>query len=178
MVKKLLLVTGFIGIGAASQVYATDLVCVNGDELMEQSNYAKEIKEKLQQRAQELQKQIEAKVKEIQNRLSQLQKELQSGLLTKEAKEAKQKEFIKLQQELQMYQLQYQQQIRMYFQEEFKKLDALVKAALKALAQTEHYKAVANCKDLLYYDPSIDITQSVVKLVDQMAKQSKEKKQK
>ncbi len=172
--KKLLAGLAIIG-ASAHTLNAADLVCVNGDKLIQESNYAKELKNQLQQKAKELQQQIASKIKAIQNKLSQLQKELQSGVLTKEAKKAKEEEFIKLQQQLQMYQLQYQQQLRAYFQSEFKKLNDLVQAALKALAKTEGFKAAANCKDLLYYDPSIDITTQVVKLVDQLAKQAQMK---
>ena len=125
----------------------------------------------MQKKAQQLQKEFNEKTKSLQEKLKQIQKELQSGLLTKEAKKAKEEEFIKLQRELQMYQLQYQQEMRKYFQSQFKKLNDLVKAALEALSKREGFKAVLNCQDLLYNDPSVDITDEVAKLVDQLAKE-------
>jgi len=163
---------GFAALGFFSlQLNASELVCVNGDKLFKETTYAQKLKGQIQKKAQILQKEFNEKTKSLQEKLKQIQKELQSGLLTKEAKKAKEAEFIKLQRELQMYQLQYQQEMRNYFQSEFKKLNDLVKTALEALSKKEGFKAVLNCQDLLYNNPSIDITDEVAKLVDQLAKE-------
>ena len=169
-VKRIVLGLTTVGI-ATLQTNASELVCVNGDKLFKETNYAQQLKEQMQKMAQQLQREFNEKTKTIQEKLKQIQKELQSGLLTKEAKKAKEEEFIKLQRELQMYQLQYQQEMRNYFQSQFKKLNELVKSALEALSKKEGFKAVLNCQDLLYNDPSIDITDEVAKLVDQLAKE-------
>ncbi len=170
MLKKTLLGLSALGIVSFGTVNAAELVCVNGDALMQKATYAQELRKQIEEKVKEIQKNFEEKIGEIQKKLQQLQKELQSGLLSDEAKKQKEQEFLKLQQELRKYQLQYQQEVRKYFQEEFMKLDKLVKAAIKALAQTEGFKAVANCNDLLYYDPVIDITDEVAKAVDRLAK--------
>ncbi|NPB05247.1 MAG: OmpH family outer membrane protein [Aquificae bacterium] len=152
---------------------AAELVCVNGDALMEQTRYAQELKKEVEARVAEIQRRIEEQTEQIREKLETLQKELESGLLSEEVKREKEQEFLRLQEELRRYQVQYQQEVQQYLQQEFLKFNELVKAALKALAQVEGFKAVVNCGDLLYYDPSIDITEEVAKTIDQLAEQAK-----
>jgi outer membrane protein len=163
-------------IGSAPSANATELVCVNGDELFKLSNAAQQLKKEMEQKRDQIIKNYQNKAQDIQKKLQTLQQELQSGLLTDEAKKAKQEEFIKLQQELQKLQYQAQMELQKFAGQQLKKLDELVKSALKALSKTEGFKAVADCQRLLYADPSIDITQKVAKVIDQIAKTAKGKK--
>ena len=174
--KLALPITAFgILLGSNVGVTAGELVCVNGDKLFELSTAAKQLKSEMEQKRNEIIKDYQAKFQEIQKKLQTLQQELQSGLLTDEAKKQKQKEFIKLQQELQKLQIQAQMELQKFAEQQLKKLDKLVKSSLKALAKTEGFKAVTDCQRLIYYEPDIDITPKVAKVIDQIAKTSKGK---
>jgi outer membrane protein len=173
VIKKLipfLGIVGFLNLG-----YSQNLVCVNGDELIKDSVYASELKQQLEEEQKQFQEKYQKKAQELLNRLKQLQKELQSGLLSDEAKKEKEKEFLKLQKELQQLQFQAQMEAQKLVMEKLKKLDKLTKAALKVLSQTEGFSAAVDCKNLLYYDPSIDITKKVAKILDQLAEKSANK---
>jgi len=166
----------FTGVFSTNVAAATDLVCVNGDELFKLSKAAQQIKQEMEEKRKEILENFKKQAADIQKKLQTLQQELQSGLLTDEAKKQKQEEFIKLQQELQRLQFQAQMELQKFATQQLKKLDQFVKSALKALAQTEGFKAVEDCQRLLYYKPEIDITKEVAKVMDQMFKPSKEKR--
>ena len=162
---------GFFSLSAQS----SEIVCVNGDELLKLSSYAQQLKQEVEAKKQEILNKYQQKAKQIVEKLKALQQELSSGLLSEEAKKEKQQEFMKLQAELQSLQMQMQQELRRYITQTLQNLDKLTKAALKALAQTEHFKVAADCKSLLYYDPSVDITKEVAKVLDQLAKSAAQK---
>ncbi len=167
MIKKFLPALGFFGILTLG--YSQGLVCVNGDELLKDSVYAAQLKQQLEEEQKKLQEKYKKLAQQIVEKLKKLQKELQSGLLSDKAKQEKQQEFVKLQQQLQQLQFQAQMEGQRLVMEKLKQLDKLTKAALKALAQTEGFEAAIDCKSLLYYDPSIDITKKVAKVLDQLA---------
>ena len=171
--KKLL--AGMVFLGAVSlpqMVQAQKLVCVNGDELLKESHYAKELKEQLSKKKAELIKKYQQKAQELIAKLKSLQKELSSGLLSEDAQKQKQQEFTKLQQQLQMLQMEAQQEAQKYITEQLQKLDKLTRTALKVLAKTIGFDAAMDCNALLYHSPKIDITPEVAKVIDQLAQQS------
>lgn len=157
---------------------ASEVVCVNGDELFKLSKYAQELKKEADKRRNEILSQYREKAQKLIEKLKSLQKELSSGLLSDEAKKQKQKEFMELQRELQTLQIQTQQEMQNYIKTTLENLDKLTKSALKVLSKTEGFKIALDCNAVLYYDPSADITKEVAKILDQLAKQAKETKTK
>ena len=152
---------------------AADIVCVNGDELFKLSQYAQELKKEADKKRNEILSQYRQKAQKIIERLKALQQELSSGLLSDEAKKQKQKEFMELQRELQMLQIQTQQEMQRYIKTALENLDKLTKSALKVLSKTEGFKVALDCNSVLYYSPSVDITKEVAKILDQLAKEAK-----
>jgi Skp family chaperone for outer membrane proteins len=173
VLKKVLPALGLFGV--LSVGFSTELVCVNGDELLKESTYLSKLDKNFKEKGKHFQE-LQKKIQEIVQKLKKLQKELQSGLLSDEAKKQKQQEFIKLQQQLQQLQIEIQYEYSK-LSKEFQKFNQLVtksvKASLKTLAKTEGFKAAVDCKNLLYYDKSIDITAKVAKVLDQFASQTK-----
>ncbi len=157
-----------------SSVNATDVVCVNGNELIKDSQYAQQLKHEIEIKKQQIIAKYRQEAQKLIEQLQKLQKELSSGLLSSEAKKQKQEEYIKLQQRLQLLQLQAQQEVQKYISEQLQKLDKLTKAALKVLAKAKDFDIVADCNNLLYYSPSVDITKDVAKIIDQMVQKNRE----
>ena len=174
-VKAALLALSFGAISLGAN--ASEIVCVNGDELLKVSQFAQELKKEVEQKREEIISQYQQKAQKILERLKSLQQELSSGLLSDEAKKKKQREYMQLQAQLQTLQMETQQQLQQYLSQTLKKLDQITKAALKVLAKTENFKVAADCKSLLYYDPSVDITKQVAKILDQLARQAKQQDQ-
>ena len=156
--------------------YGLEFVCVNGDELIKESRYAQKLKQEVAKKREEMLKQFRERAKELVTKIRQIQTELNSGMLSKDAKEEKQKELVKLQQELQMLQFTLQQEAQKYITAQLQKLDKLTKSALKALAKVKGFKVAYDCNALLYYDPSIDITDEVAKILDQLAQEEEGQK--
>ncbi|HIP86756.1 MAG TPA: OmpH family outer membrane protein [Aquifex sp.] len=171
--KKLLqtfLVLSTVGVFTS---YGVDFVCVNGDKLLKESEYAQKLKKEVEKKREKFTENFQEKARQLVKRIRELQNELSSGMLNDEAKREKQKELIKLQQELQMLQITIQQELRKYITSQLKKLDTLTKSALKALAKVKGFKVASDCNALLYYDPSVDITDEVAKVLDQLAEEAK-----
>ena len=172
--KKLAAFGGVIlGLGLVGKGYAAELVCVNNQVVLEKSTYAQTIKQKLEQKKNELMKKYSEKAKTLQQQLQAIQQQINSGLLSEDAKKEKEKELSRIAQQLQMLQFQMQQEYNQYMEQQLQKLSEVEQAALKALAKTLGFKAAVDCRALLYYSPQIDITDQTIKVMDQMAKQSK-----
>lgn len=157
-----------------ASVNATDVVCVNGNELIKDSQYAQQLKHEIEIKKQQIIVKYRQEAQKLIEQLQKLQKELSSGLLSSEAKKQKQEEYIKLQQRLQLLQLQAQQEVQKYISEQLQKLDKLTKAALKVLAKAKGFDIAADCNNLLYYSPNVDITKDVAKIIDQMVQKNRE----
>jgi len=175
-VRKLLagmvLLGSTLGGGFFKSSQAVELVCVSGNQLLQESQFAQKIKQQLQQKRNQLIEEFKKKAQELQEKMKKLQEEVTSGLLSKEEREKKEKQLEELNKQLQMLQIQTQQQIMAYTQQQLQLLDKLAKEAIKALSQSLGFKAAIDCTQLLYYDKSIDITPQVAKILDQMAKEA------
>ncbi|RTZ61370.1 MAG: hypothetical protein DSZ31_00395 [Gammaproteobacteria bacterium] len=156
--------------------YGVDFVCVNGDKLLKESEYAQKLKKEVEKKRKEFIEKFQEKARELVTKIRQLQTELSSGMLSDEAKKEKQKELIKLQQELQMLQITTQQEVQRYITSQLQKLDKLTKSALKALSRVKGFKVALDCNAVLYYDPSVDITDEVAKILDQLAEEAEAEK--
>jgi Skp family chaperone for outer membrane proteins len=172
--KKLAAFGGVIlGLGLVGKGYAAELVCVNNQEVLKVSSYAKSVQEQILKKKQEMMEEFKKKLEPLKQQMEALQKQIQSGLLSQEAVEEKRKELAKLQQQMQLLMMQAQQEYMRYAEEQYQKLTQLEQAALKALEKTLGFKAVVDCQQLLYYSPEIDITNQTAKVIDQLAKQAK-----
>jgi Skp family chaperone for outer membrane proteins len=174
--KKVTAVGGLVlafGLLSGAPANATELVCVNNQEILEISTYAKHIQQLVQQKEQELKKQLEQKVQPLQQKLMAIQQQIQSGLLSQEAVKQKQQEALKIQQQIQQLVIETQQEYQKFAQEQFDKLTQLEKAALKALSKTLGFKSVIDCRAFIYYTPEVDITEQTAKVMDQLAKEAK-----
>ena len=173
--RKLLLgasLLGFLSLIPVAQ--AGEIVCVNGDELIKESQFAQKLKSEIEAKKREFIEKYQKRAQELIQKLQKLQQELSSGLLSEEAKKKKEEEFVKLQQELQTLQIEAQQEAQKYITEQLQKLDRLTKAALKALAKVKGFEAALDCNTLLYYSSDVDITKDVAKVVDQLAEQGEQ----
>ena len=157
-----------------SSVNATEVVCVDGNELIKDSQYAQQLKQEIEVKKQQIIAKYRQEAQKLIEQLQKLQKELSSGLLSPEAKKQKQEEYIKLQQKLQFLQIQAQQEVQKYIFQQLRKLDKLTKAALKVLVKVKGFDMVADCNNLLYYSANVDITKDVARVIDQMVQKNKE----
>jgi len=169
-----LVITSMVGLPLS----AAEVVCVDGNELLKYSQYGQELKQNVEQKKVEIMTKYRQKAQNLIKKLEKIRNELSSGLLSEDAKKEKQKELVKIQQELQLLQLQAQQEIQMYINQQLQKLDKLAKSALKALSQVKGFEIAIDCNSLLYYSPKVDITKDVAKIVDQLWKKENNVSQK
>jgi len=169
--KKLALI-GAAALGFLGAANAAELVCVNNEEILKRSSYALKVQQEVQQKEQELKAALEQKVKPLQEKLNLLQQQIQSGLLSQEAVKQKQEEMLQIQRQIQQMVIETQAEFQKFAQERFQSLDELEKKALEMLARQYGFKAVIDCRALLYYSPEIDMTDETARAMDDLASRS------
>ncbi len=149
---------------AGSQLPAPAVVFVNSDSLVNNYEYFKAVKIKLQNLSQQAQSEIAAKGQAFQNEVAAYQKSASS--LTPVQKSATEKKLAKKQQDLQALGENTQKQLQDESADANAKLYDRIAAYLKNYTKLKGYKIVLTYSksnpSMLYGDESLDVTKEVV----------------
>ncbi len=148
----------------SSNAFATKIAFVNLKKVMQESNLGKQAKE-------ELKALIEAKkmvIKRKENKIKSIIKKLKNKKLSKAEKEKLQKQYQKLMADLQQYQAQASEEIRQKEIEETNKILSKAVNIIKNYAKQHGIDGVFETSqgNVIYWNDSMDITSTVIKLLN------------
>jgi outer membrane protein len=158
--KKLVLASLlFSGLSMAQQKFA----CVDPNRILSESKSVSQAQEQLRKKVQDYQKQLDEK----QKKLDELKKQIESKGISQKAKEEKIKEYQKVEAEG----LELQQKAQKEIMELKSKLEEdilnKVRGVAESIAKKNGYTGVLDCSAFVYKDPGIDITDLIIKSLDQ-----------
>lgn len=161
---------------APAALGANQIVFVNSDTLLNKYEYFKDMADRLEKKGKAAQNDLQAKGQAFQREVAEYQKNAQS--MSADQRQATEQRLARKQQELQAYQQNAGAQVQGDQAKEQAKLYEKVSDFLKTYAKEKGYKMVMTYQKgnsgILYGDPSLDITNDVVKqLNDAYTKEKK-----
>ncbi len=165
--KKTLIALATLSLAGASYA-APEIVCVNNEKIPQISQYAQKVLNELKNRQLQLQQEIEKEIAPLRQKLQAIEQQIQSGLLTEKAKKEKEEEAAKIRQKINEIVMKKQREFQEYAQNKTQEVINTEKAALEVLSKTMGYKAVTDCRFFIYFNPSINVTEQVAKIMDQI----------
>ncbi|TPE46421.1 OmpH family outer membrane protein [Pontibacter mangrovi] len=141
-----------------------DIVYVNSDSLLANYEYFKDVRERLQTKAEQKEKDLRAQAESFQKEVERFQQNAPS--MSQRQAESTQQRLMQKQQQLQALQQSSGNELMSEESEEMKKIYDRVEEYLKQLSGEEGYKMVLTYQRgnsaILYGDSTLDITESVV----------------
>lgn len=153
---------------AKSEVGAGDIAYVRTDVIAAQSDIFKSEGVALQSKNEKTQQSLAQKEQKLQNELIQLQERYQKGLITTMEAQRKEQD---LQKRIESYQKSAQQQIKELEEENIvfqNKLGDLIGRAIQEINASGAYKLILNASMLLDGAEELDITEVVLKKVNEL----------
>lgn len=153
---------------AKSEVVAGDIAYVRTDVIAAQSDIFKSEGVALQSKNEKTQQSLAQKEQKLQNELIQLQEKYQKGLITTIEAQRKEQD---LQKRIEAYQKSAQEQIKALEEENVvfqNKLGDLIGRAIQEINSTGTYKLILNASVLLDGAEELDITEVVLKKVNEL----------
>lgn len=160
----------------ASTTPNTTIAVVDIDTLAAQSEYCKEGLRQLEAKQAAYRKQLNAKGQALQNAMINFQKKAQAGQFTSQQQaEQEQTKLQKQQQSLQTYQAKIEADMAKATQDYQTKLRADIDAFLKSYNSDGRFKVIISKSgdNVLYVDPTVDITADVISGLNQLYKEKK-----
>ncbi len=155
-----LLTLGMLLVAGVSS-YANSFACVDTQEVMQKSTFAKSLGSSINQKVSEARQKLQTYEKQLQN----LQKEIESKALSKQAKKQKIKEYEDVRLKAMEYQQDVQKEIQAMQEKAGKEFTNALKLAVNSYASSHHLEGVFDCNQMLYYK-NLDITPTVIKAID------------
>ncbi len=153
----------------ANNLKATDIVFVNSDTLLNKYDYFKDMADRLEKKGKAAQAELQSKGQAFQREVAEYQKG--AATMAADQRQATEQRLARKQQELQAYQQNAGAQVQQEQAGEQAKLYEKVAEFLKVYAKEKGYKMVMTYQKgnsgILYGDPSLDITQDVVKKLNE-----------
>ena len=152
----------------STEVQSADLAFVNVEMVMAESQIYKTEGIALREKTEKTQQSWARKDKALQNDLLKLQEKYQKGLITTIAA---QQEEQKLQQKAQTYQQQAEKEIKQLEEENIvfnNRMADLMNRAIQQINADKRYKMIVNASALLDADLSLDISQQVLTVVNEL----------
>ncbi len=146
--------------GAASSVAVVDI-----DTLAAKSEYCKDGQKELENKQKKYREQLNSKGQALQNAIASFQKKMQSGAFTSQQQaESAQAQLQKQQQALQAFQEKIENEMAQATQNYQKKLREDLNTFLKSYNSDGRFKVIISKSgdNVLYSDPSVDITEDVI----------------
>lgn len=140
---------------------------VNLDSLLQKYDYAKELNEKLIRRQENARASFNEKARELEKEGNEFQRKYQNNaFLSQERLEQEQQRLLKKQQDLQtlgqrLESENMQEQVKMQMQ-----MTDSINNFIKEFNKTKKYEVILNNASTLYIDPSYDITNEVVDILN------------
>jgi len=158
--KKLLLLSALVGsLAFAEQKFA----CIDPNRILSESKAVAQAQEQLRKKVQEYQSQLDQK----QKKLEELRTQIESRGLRQKAREEKIKEYQKVEAEALELQEKAQKEIAQLKAKLEDEILNKVRNISQDLAKKNGYMGILDCTALVYKDPSMDITDTVIKSLDQ-----------
>ncbi|MEZ0361628.1 MAG: OmpH family outer membrane protein [Hydrogenobacter sp.] len=137
--------------------------CVDPNRILSESKSVSQAQEQLKKKVQDYQKQLDEK----QKKLDELKKQIESKGISQKAKEEKIKEYQKVEAEG----MELQQKAQKDIMELKSKLEEdilnKVRGIAEGIAKKNGYTGILDCSAFVYKQPDIDITDAIIKSLDQ-----------
>lgn len=163
---------------ASQEKGAIRVAYVNLDSVYNQYELYKDVTEKLNKTAEANQAQLSGKMRAMQNAAQEYQTKLQKNqILSREAAEAEERKLAKMQQEGQKLELQLAEQFAKQQQEANNKIFNTVKEEIEKYNQDKKYDFIftnSGLQNLFYANPAYDITDEVIKYLNEAYAKKKE----
>ncbi len=140
-----------------------NIACVDTDRILKESKLVAQAQSMLMSKLQELQ----GKLQELQKRIEDLRKQASSKALSEEKRKKKEEELTKLEGEAVALQQKAQRELSQMKEELENKVYNKVKEASRKIADQRNLAGVIDCGLFVYFKPELDITDQVIKLVDE-----------
>jgi outer membrane protein len=153
-------------ITAASTQASGKIAYINADSILSQYAMAKEIKAQLEDKIKKVQNELSTREQSFQKRVADFQKKLQAKSITQEQAQKTNEQLTQEKQSLEGLSGQYQQLIGQQQQELTIALHDTITNYLKRFNKDKKFDYILNYRnggDLLYQNPGFDITNTVVK---------------
>ena len=160
MLKASVLAVGLLSVLSASS-YAGSFACVDTQEVMQKSTFAKSLGKSLNDKVSEIRKKLKSYETELQN----LQREIESKAISKQAKKQKIKEYEDLRLKALEYQQDAQKELQAMQEKAGKEFTEALKNAVTSYAKSHNLEGVFDCNQMLYTG-NLDITPSIIKTID------------
>ncbi len=147
---------------------AGEIVYVHVEAVLAQSDLFKQEGEPLQEKTKKTQESWAQKERNLQAEMAKLQEKYQKGLITTNDAQMQQE---KLQKRAASYQSTSQKEAQKLDEENYvftNRAQDLIARAIKEINSEKHYKMVVNAASLLEAEPSLDITNDVLKKVNEL----------
>jgi outer membrane protein len=141
--------------------YAGGFACVDTQEVMQKSTYAKELGDSINKKVQE----VKQKLKSYETTLQNLQKEIESKAISKQAKKQKIKEYEDVRLKAIEYQQDAQKQLQAMQEKAGREFTQTLKTAVTNYAKSHNLEGVFDCNQMLYTG-NLDITSTIIKTID------------
>lgn len=145
-----------------------EIVYVQVEAVLAQSDLFKQEGEPLQEKTKKAQEGWAQKERNLQAEMAKLQEKYQKGLITTNDAQMQQE---KLQKRAASYQSTSQKEAQKLDEENYvftNRAQDLIARAIKEINSEKHYKMVVNAASLLEADPTLDITNDVLKKVNEL----------
>ncbi|MGC8677940.1 MAG: OmpH family outer membrane protein [Hydrogenobaculum sp.] len=162
--KASVLALALLSVLSASS-YAGGFACVDTQEVMQKSTFAKSLGKSLNEKVNEIRKKLQAYEAELQN----LQKEIESKAISKQAKKQKIKEYENVRLKALEYQQDAQKELQAMQEKAGEEFTEALKNAVTSYAKSHNLDGVFDCNQMLYTG-NLDITSSIIKTLDSTRK--------
>ncbi len=138
------------------------LACVDTNRILQESKFVAQAQKELREKLTTYQKKLSKK----EEKLSELKEQIESKAVPQNVKEAKIKEYQKVEAEVRDIQQKAQKELEEMKQRLENIVYNRVKEAAQKLAKERGYVSVLDCGVFIYKEPDMDITTEVIELVD------------
>ena len=140
---------------------------VNIDSLLQKYNYAKDLNESLLRRAENSRANVNEKGRQLEKEMAEFQRKYQNNaFLSQERLQQEQQRLMKKQQELQEYIQRLEDENMREQQKMLSQMNDSIINFIHEYNKDKKYEAILNNASTLYIDPSYDITNEIVDLLN------------
>ena len=140
---------------------------VNIDSLLQKYNYAKDLNESLLRRAENSRANVNEKGRQLEKEMAEFQRKYQNNaFLSQELLQQEQQRLMKKQQELQEYIQRLEDENMREQQKMLSQMNDSIINFIHEYNKDKKYEAILNNASTLYIDPSYDITNEIVDLLN------------
>jgi outer membrane protein len=166
---KKFLAFGLVGVcmAVAAQAQESRIAFINSQRIVSESGPAKAATTKLEAEFSKRQKELT----DLQGTLKSLSEKFErdAPTMTESQRAAKQKEFVEQNRDFQRKKREFEEDLNGRRNEELQQVSEKANKAIKQLAETEKYDLVVQ-DGIAYFNPKIDITDKVIKILNAGAK--------